>query len=282
MDLYIAVMRFQLLILPLLLCAVLHGASARDVAAVEVSSDVQKAGEASPDSASALAEAGDSVVVATRADSLAYAKVIARVGARLKLRVLGWRATVEVRGSDVGFEGVRYHEPAAFSGEHGEGATVLRWPEIHKVQVRGSAAKKGALTGAIVFGGLGLLVGLSVATPCSGNFDILCGASATDALGITLISTASGALVGGILGAPFRHWKTVYDSGVSLPLRISLADGKVMEAVSVEPRGLDMLRIVLLGGRTSYVAINQVHEIRDAGGTDWTADVLQRQRRLPK
>ncbi len=244
-------------------------------------SGIHGAGAAAVDVPSASALADDSIPSSTRADSLVYAKVITRVGARSKLRALGWRAPLEVRGSDVGLEGVRYYEPPASAGDRGEGTKVLRWSEIHKVQVRGSAAGKGALIGATVLGGLGLIVGMSATAPCSG-FDIWCGASATDALGITLISAVSGALVGGILGAPLRHWKTAYDSGVSLPLRILLADGKVIEAISVEPRGPEMLRIVSLGGSASYIAVNKVHEIRDARGTDWTADVLERQRRLPK
>lgn len=87
-------------------------------------------------------------------------------------------------------------------------ARALAFREVNRIQVRASAAGRGACWGAII----GLVGGLAAGLGIDAS---LCGDSACDneGGGIALIaigSTAGGALVGAIVGAPMERWKTVY------------------------------------------------------------------------
>ena len=85
----------------------------------------------------------------------------------------------------------------------------LLLPQVSQLQVRGSAAKSGAIIGGSVLGGLGLVAGLASTGECSA-FELICGSDAGDVVVITLGSAAVGALLGAVIGSPFKKWKTIY------------------------------------------------------------------------
>jgi hypothetical protein len=81
--------------------------------------------------------------------------------------------------------------------------------QVSQLQVRGSAAKSGAIIGGSVLGGLGLAAGLASTKECSA-FELVCGSDAGDVVVVTLGSAAVGALLGAVIGSPFKTWKTIY------------------------------------------------------------------------
>ena len=74
--------------------------------------------------------------------------------------------------------------------------------EITRLQVRSSAWDRGAL--------IGLVMGAAAvgAANAAGRFQIERG----EALFLGLLSGTGGALLGGLIGAPFHQWKTVYET----------------------------------------------------------------------
>jgi hypothetical protein len=89
----------------------------------------------------------------------------------------------------------------------------LNFADISEIQVRGNFAGRGAITGGVIVGGLALLVTLPFTRPCRGGWADLgtpCGVSSGDVLATTIIAGAGGALVGAVIGAPLKRWKTVY------------------------------------------------------------------------
>ncbi len=129
-----------------------------------------------------------------------------------RARILGPFVDVEVatpRAHDegVGFENVLRR----YGGSLPQGGKVA-WADIEKVQVRRSSVGRGALIGTIAGAALGLVVGLSMTRDCEGWFDLFCGADSGDVANITVGFTGVGLVTGTLLGAPFHHWKTVYDA----------------------------------------------------------------------
>ncbi len=129
-----------------------------------------------------------------------------------RARILGPFVDVEVavpRAHDegVGFENVLRR----YGGSVPQGDRVA-WTDIEKVQVRRSSVGRGALIGTIAGAALGLVVGLSMTRDCEGWFDLFCGADSGDVANITVGFTGVGLVTGTLLGAPFHHWKTVYDA----------------------------------------------------------------------
>ncbi len=81
---------------------------------------------------------------------------------------------------------------------------------VDRIQVRGSAAGKGALVGAAIGAVGGIVAGVALANWCGPL-----GGDCTPNYGavvpiVAVVSTAGGALLGAIVGAPFKRWKTVY------------------------------------------------------------------------
>ena len=84
---------------------------------------------------------------------------------------------------------------------------MLHWTEIERLQTRGNAAGIGAATGAIMVGGLGLALGLSLSSSDLVGND-------TDRGGIVVATTVGGALagagVGALVGAAIPKWVNVH------------------------------------------------------------------------
>jgi hypothetical protein len=138
--------------------------------------------------------------IPTRADSVAFQSVSRRVKPDASARVLSRRGTVDVHGRDMRLQGVhRYGQPDS----------TLPWADVTQVQTRGSAAGRGAIVGAVLFGGLGMIAMASSTDPCDEAFEIDCGANTGDVIAGTVGSAAIGALVGTVVAAPFRRWKDV-------------------------------------------------------------------------
>lgn len=135
----------------------------------------------------------------TRADTLMFQSVERRVKPDASARVFSRGGVIEVTGRAIGLRGVSLHDRAD---------STLPWASVSKVQVRKSAAGRGALVGGIVFGAAGL-IGMASMTHDCGSFEFTCGAKTGDVIAGTLGAFAIGALVGTIVAAPFHSWKDV-------------------------------------------------------------------------
>lgn len=120
--------------------------------------------------------------------------------------------SVRVRGSvgQVVFLGPTLTPDSLLAAPDGSGAPGprLALSDVARIQIRGGASGTGALVGATVgfAGGLAAGLGLSASLCEGGGCSNEGGGTAVIALG----STAAGALLGALIGAPLRKWHTVY------------------------------------------------------------------------
>lgn len=131
-----------------------------------------------------------------------------------RARILGPLTDVEVASPRAHEEGVAFEEVLRRHGGGVPQGSSVGWSEIEKVQVRRSSIGRGALIGTLVGAAIGLAAGLSMTRECDSSewMDLFCGASATDVANITIGFAGAGLLTGTIAGAPFHHWKTIYDA----------------------------------------------------------------------
>ncbi len=113
----------------------------------------------------------------------------------------------ELFGAEVSPLGIDY--AAERSGEPTPGR--VPWEAVWEVQVRKSAWLTGASVGGGIMGTLGLLGGLTATQECLG-FDLWCGLDAGGVVALTMLSAASGAAIGALIGAPLKKWHTVYSA----------------------------------------------------------------------
>jgi hypothetical protein len=136
-------------------------------------------------------------------DSLAFTKLQARVTSRDSVRVRGVFGTFVIRRPMLASDSLL---PATDNSGTPGPRVGLR--DVASIQVRGGAAGTGALVGAGVGFAGGLAAGLGLAaTFCS---DGGCSNEGGGIAVITLGSTAAGALIGALIGAPFKKWHTIY------------------------------------------------------------------------
>ena len=150
--------------------------------------------------ASVAAVRAPSAPAPTRADTLAFQSVTSRVKPDAFARVFSRRGDVEVQGRGITLQGVR---------RFGNPDSTIPWSDVTKVQARGSAASRGALVGGVLFGAVGLMAMASSTDPCDEFLEITCGASTGDVVMGALVAAGAGALVGTLVGSPFRQWKDV-------------------------------------------------------------------------
>jgi hypothetical protein len=171
----------------------------------------------------AWAQASDPQVVDSVPDAVRLSEVQAELGDESRVRVLGEFFDLELSEPHVETGGITYGN--VLSGHDGWETTpaTITWVDIEQIQVRRSNALGGAITGAAFGGTLGLVTLAMVATSLDFDFGIpiagLNGRGAIRPAGTgasivitfigapTLVGTAAGALI----GAPFHHWKTVYE-----------------------------------------------------------------------
>lgn len=143
-----------------------------------------------------------------RPDSVTRAEIGARVAGQEKIRVRTVTGQLELLGAAVSPMGIDY--AAERSGESTPGR--VPWEAVWEVQVRKSAWLKGATLGGGIMGTLGLLGGLSATQECGGFLPIWCGLDAGDVVALAMVSAASGAAIGALIGAPLKKWHTVYSA----------------------------------------------------------------------
>ena len=215
-------------------------------------------------------------------DSTTLLRLRKSIGPRSRVKAIGTFGTLELRSVDLAGDGLSGRAAHPMSADHAGYEGRIPWTEVSELRVRRSGVESGLSTGMAAGAGT-VLTAVIVYAIHGGSFD----SKNMLTIGqVTVVWVAAGALVGAVIGTPFRQWKMVYRRtkafSVGLPLRIVLSDHRVIEVTRVEPWSPEMLRIVSLDGGVSYLAANHVREIRDARGTDWTAEVLQKRRRLPR
>jgi len=136
-------------------------------------------------------------------DSLTFTELQAVVGSQDSVRVRGTFGQVVIRTPTLTTDSL-----LAATDNAGMPGPRLGLSDVTRIQVRGGASGTGALVGAGVgfAGGLAAGLGLSASLCSDGG----CSNEAGGAAVITLGSTAAGALIGALLGAPFQKWHTVY------------------------------------------------------------------------
>lgn len=213
---------------------------------------------------------------ASAPDSLTLQTLQAKLARSSKVRVTTTSGVYEARTPRVSTEGLHLPELRDTSGARLEVPQILYWQDISRVEVRKSGAGKEALRGSLVFGALALFLGISATGPYE--------ASASDVVIVTALGAGSGALLGAIIGGLSKHWKTEYTSSsvLGLPLTIRLEGGVDLEANSIEPWALAMVKVVETSGQTEYLSSNKIRAIMDGGGRDRTKEVLTRGERLQR
>ena len=141
------------------------------------------------------------------ADSLQTVWLGSRINGQALIRVRGsWGTTYlvepHISGQTLTFAEA---EPAAISSF----PAPLRLDAIDRIQVRGNAAGTGALIGACIglAGGLAAGIGLT-ASLC--NDGLGCSNAGGGTALLAVASTAGGALIGALVGATIKKWRTVY------------------------------------------------------------------------
>ena len=85
----------------------------------------------------------------------------------------------------------------------GDESIPVYYDQIHKVEYRGSAWRKGGLIGGIVYGALNLIAAIDLHN--NGELD---GAEVGLA---AALGFGAGYIAGALIGAPFKQWNTVYE-----------------------------------------------------------------------
>lgn len=148
------------------------------------------------------APAGDSVASADLADQI-------RGQARIRVQLVNHTELelLEPRLVEGSLRFVRF-EPGgqAATQSSNDGTHVLPLVEVGRIQVRRTAAGKGALIGLLVGGATLAAIDRAGSPPrWDRNETLLFG----------FLGGGVGALVGAVIGAPFRSWKTVYPAPAS-------------------------------------------------------------------
>ena len=119
-------------------------------------------------------------------------------------------------GSFQGYAGIAGPEglEALRVDRHGRGRVAVKtlparipWDQIDRVEMRGGNASKGALGGAVLFAGIGALLGAAAIAASSGGAEINVAEGA--ALGALFLAPV-GLVIGGLGGMAARTWVTVY------------------------------------------------------------------------
>lgn len=132
-----------------------------------------------------------------------FTQLAAQLASRDSVRVRGTFGEVVLRRPTLTTDSL-----LAAPDTSGPRAPRLGLRDVTRIQVRGGASGTGAKVGAGVglVGGLAFAVGLSASLCSDGGCSNEGGATAVIAVG----SAGAGALLGALIGAPFKNWHTVY------------------------------------------------------------------------
>ncbi len=142
-------------------------------------------------------------VAQVQLDSLAFATLQARLASHDSARVRGVFGQVIIRRPTLTTDSLLPE-----TDRSGSLGPRLGLRDVTRIQVRGGASGPGALVGAGVGFAGGLAAGVGVAASLCN--DGSCGNEGGGIAVIVLGSTAAGALIGALIGAPIRKWHTVY------------------------------------------------------------------------
>jgi hypothetical protein len=92
---------------------------------------------------------------------------------------------------------------------------MLPWKEVERIDVRGNAAGKGAIIGAVTAG----LLAIALAAAVASDPFLAGGADAGGIIAFGAVGTLGGAVVGALVGSSIPSWKNVYRRGVNRPSR---------------------------------------------------------------
>ena len=143
-----------------------------------------------------------------QADSVRLERLQARVNSQARVRVLTDWGLVQLYNPRLTDEAITYARMEfvrSLSGAVPLFPQPLPLSQVSQIHVRGSAAGSGAIIGASVLGGLGLVIGLGAAA--EGGF---LAPSAAEVVLVTVGLAGIGALIGGAIGAASGKWKTAY------------------------------------------------------------------------
>ena len=135
------------------------------------------------------------------------ARIQGRFASGHPARIFAQGRTQIVNSPRITPEGVAWRAPSAPGQGTLTSSPMLHWTEIERLQTRGNAAGIGAAAGAIIVGGFGLALGISI-----GSSDLF--TSTKDHGGIAVAATVGGALagagVGALVGALIPKWVNVH------------------------------------------------------------------------
>ena len=145
----------------------------------------------------------------TRDDSIARVSLPYRINGHALIRVRGSWGTAFLNQPQLVGQVLTY---ASAASEPGALPRPLTLDAVDRIQARGSAAGTGALVGAAIGAAAGVPAGVALAKSLN---DIGFGSSSSPDYGGTMlltvpVSAAGGALLGALIGATFKKWKTVY------------------------------------------------------------------------
>jgi hypothetical protein len=69
---------------------------------------------------------------------------------------------------------------------------------------------------------------------------------------------------------------------IDAPYVIRLENGSILPAATVEPSGVDQLKVTQPDGGVRYLSSNKIRTVIDKDGGDWTKHVVEERRRLPR
>ncbi len=141
-------------------------------------------------------------------DSVRLERLQARVNSQDRVRVLTDWGLVQLYNPRLTDEAITYARTEfarSLSGAVPPFPQPLPLSQVSQIHVRGSAAGSGAIIGASVLGGLGLVLGIAAAA--EGGF---LAPSGGEVLLVGVGFAGIGALIGGAIGAASGKWKTIY------------------------------------------------------------------------
>ncbi len=132
------------------------------------------------------------------------ARIQMRFASGRPARTIGQGGTQIVNSPRITPKGVEWLAPSVAGQDTLLPPTMVQWTEIERLQTRGSAAGVGAATGAIIVGGLTLVVGISLSS------DPFLGGNPAGVMAATAGGVLFGAGVGTLVGAAIPKWVNVH------------------------------------------------------------------------
>ncbi len=161
------------------------------------------AGAAAPPGASAQ-DAPPSGAAFSAPEGPALTKIQKRFANGRPARITGPAGVQVVNSPLITPIGVEWSADSTAGQDSLAAATIVRWSELQRLQIMGNAAGTGARSGAVVFGLLSLVIGISVQS------DPFVGGSGAGVLAATAGGALFGAGIGALIGLGVPKWVNVH------------------------------------------------------------------------